>query len=136
MDEMRKFPGVKIGGRNLNNIRYADDMVVMAQTEEVLQTLMNKLQERCRKFGLRINIGKTEVMGVNKRREKLPVNVTLAGETINQVATFRYLGSVVSEDGRCEVEIRTIGNFGKMRNILTNLRLDAKLRLKILKCYI
>ena len=113
MDEMRKFPGVKIGGRNLNNIRYADDMVVMAQTEEVLQTLMNKLQERCRKFGLRINIGKTEVMVVTKRRERLPVNVTLAGETINQVATFRYLGNAVSEDGRCEAEIRAIIGMAK-----------------------
>ena len=79
--------------------------------------------------------------GVTKRRERLPVNVALAGETINQVATFRYLGSVVSEDGRCEAEIRTRigmakGNFGKIRNVLTNLRLDAKLILRILKCYI
>ena len=141
MDEMKEIPGVKIGGRNINNIRYADDMVVMAETEEGLQALMNKLEEECRNVGLRININKTEVMGVTKRRERLPVSITLAGETMKQVATFRYLGSVVSEDGRCEAEIRArIGmakaNFGKMRNILTNLSLNAQLRLRILKCYI
>ena len=141
LEEMRELPGIKIGGRSINNIRYADDMVMMAETEEGLQALMDKLKEECRKLGLRINIGKTEVMGVTKRRERLPVNITLAGESLKQVETFRYLGSVLSEDGRCESEIRTrIGmakaNFGKMRTLLTNLGLDAQLRLRILKCYI
>ena len=139
MDEISELPGVKIGGRNINNIRYADDMVVMAETEEGLQILMDKLREECGKFGLRINIGKTEVMGVTKRRERLPVNITLAGVRIKQVETFRYLGSLVSDDGRCEAEIKSRigmakGNFGKMRKILTNLRLDSHLRQRILKC--
>ena len=141
LEEMSELPGIRIGGRSINNIRYADDMVMMAETEEGLQALMDKLKEECRKLGLRINIGKTEVMGVTKRRERLPVNITLAGESLKQVATFKYLGSVLSEDGRCESEIRTrIGmakaNFGKMRTLLTNLGLDAQLRLRILKCYI
>ena len=51
MDEMIDLPGVKIGGRNNNNMRYADDMVVMAETEERLQALINKLQEECRNLG-------------------------------------------------------------------------------------
>ena len=118
MNEMSELPGGKIGGRNINNIRYEDDMVVMGETEEGLQTLINKLQEECRKFGLRINIGKREVMGVTQRRKRLPVNITLADETINKVSTFGYLGSVISEDGRFNAEIRARigmakGNLGR-----------------------
>ena len=80
-------------------------------------------------------------MGVTKKRERLPVSITLAGESLKQVATFMYLGSVLSEDGRCESEIRArIGmakvTFGKLRKLLTNLSLDAELRLRILRCYI
>ena len=78
MEEMRDLEGVKVGGKDINNIRYADDMVMMAETEEGLQDLMDKLSEECRKLGLRINVSKTEVMGVTKRRERLPVSITLA----------------------------------------------------------
>ena len=120
---------------------YADDMVMIAETEEELQTLIDKLKEECRKLGLRINISKTEMLGVTKRRERLLVNVTRAGKSLKQVANLKYLGSVLSEDLRSESEIRTkIGmakaNSGKMRTLLTNLNLDAQLRLRIFKCYI
>ena len=120
---------------------YADDMVMIAETEEELQTLIDKLKEECRKLGLRINISKTEMLGVTKRRERLLVNVTRAGKSLKQVANLKYLGSVLSEDLRSESEIRTkIGmakaNSGKMRTLLTNLNLDAQLRFRILKCYI
>ena len=141
LDEMSDLPGKEIGGRNINNIRYADDMVMIAETEDGLQALMVKLKEECRELGLRINISKTEVMGVTIRRERLPVSITVAGESLNQVATFKYLGCVLSEDGRCKSEIRArIGmakaNFGEIRKLLTNPSLDAQLRLRMLRCYI
>ena len=141
MEEMRDMEGVRIGGKNVNNIRYADDMVLVADTEEKLQALVDKLQEECGGVGLRINIMKTEVMGITKRRERLMVDINIEGSPLYQVDRFRYLGSVISEDGRCDDEIRArIGmekaNFGSMRRLLTNLSMDGQLRLRVLKCYV
>ena len=60
----------------MNNIRYADDMVLIADSEEKLQSLVINLHDHCRMKGLKINRSKTEVMGVTKRNESLPVNIT------------------------------------------------------------
>lgn len=105
---------------DLEGIRYADDTVLIADTEEKLQRLVDRLDVECRGVGLRINIGKTEVMGMTKREERLRVNVNVGGQAVKQVRSFRYLGSLVNEDGRCDAEIRSrigIGkaNFGQMR---------------------
>ena len=114
-------------------------MVMIAEAEEGLQSLMDMLKEECRKPGLRINIDKTEVMGVTKRMERLPIIITLAGDSLKQLAMFMYLESVLSENGRCESEIRArIGlakaNFGKMRKLMTNPSLDAQVILRMLRC--
>ena len=141
MNELKDLEGVKIGGRNINNIRYDDDMVLISDSEEKLQVLMQKLSEECTKMGLKINESKTESMGITKASGRLPVNITLDGLGIKQVSSFRYLGSLVDEDGKCDTEIRTrIGmaktNFGKMRGILTNMSLNTALRVRILKSYV
>ena len=141
MDELDECDGIKIGGKNINNIRYADDMVMIADTEEKLQNLVDKLLVECRRMGLRMNKQKTEVMGVTKRSERLLVSINIDGTVLKQVDTFRYLGSLVCEDGRCDAEIKArIGmaksNFGNMRKLLTNLSLDIKLRMRLLRCYI
>ena len=93
---------------------------------------MDKLHQGCGEVGLRINVAKTEVMGITKRRERLMVNLNIEGAALYQVDKFRYLGSLVSEDGRCDDEIRArIGmaksNFGSMRRILTNMSLGGQL---------
>ena len=80
-------------------------------------------------------------MGATKRREWLDANISIEGVAIKQVEKFRYLGSVVNEDGRCDGEIRARiamgkANFGKMRNVMTNLGLSIQLRLRLLKSYI
>ena len=62
--------------------------------------------EGCGRYGLIINIDKTVVMGLTKRREQLPVNIRLRGETLNQVSSFKYLDSLVKEDGRCDAVIK------------------------------
>ena len=141
MDELAEYEGVKIGGRNINNIRYADDMVMIADSQEKLQTLMDKLILECSRVGLRINKGKTEVMGITKRRDRLPVTINVEGSALKQVETFRYLGSLVCEDARCDAEIKTrIGiakaNFGSMRKVLTNMNISIHLRLRLLRCYV
>ena len=141
MDELAELEGISIGGRNINNIRYADDMVLIADSEEKLQRLISKLHEECNAKGLRINKSKTEVMGITKRTERLTVRTNIEGAPIKQVASFRYLGSLVTEDGRCDSEIRTrIGmaksNFGKMRNILTDLSVNVQLKGRLVRSYI
>ena len=90
---------------------------------------MDELNEQNKMKGLMINKFKTEVMGVNESREKLAVNRNIDGVAIKQVGKFRYLGSLMSENGRCGEEIRARismlkANFGKMRNVLTNLGLN------------
>ena len=75
MDEMADLESMKVGGMNINNIRYADDTVLIADTEEKLQRLVDRLDEECRGVGLKINMDKTEVMGVTKRKEQLRINV-------------------------------------------------------------
>ena len=76
-------------------------MVLLADTEERLQQLIDRLDEEGRTIGLKINIGKTEVMGVTKRTEQMRVDAHVKGEAVRQVSYFRYLGSLISEDGRC-----------------------------------
>ena len=90
---------------------------------------------------MKINIGKTEVMGVTKRTEQLRVEAYVNGKEVRQVSSFRYLGSLISENGRCDAEIKSRiamakGNFGKMRRILTNLSLGMNICLRLLKCYV
>ena len=84
MEELAEVEGVSIGGRNVNNIRYADDMVLIADSEGKLQRLIDEPQDKCLEKGLRINRSKTEVMGITKRNELLPVNVTMEGIQITQ----------------------------------------------------
>ena len=141
MDELVDMEGIRIGGININNIRYADDTVLIADTEEKLQRLVDSLNEGCERYGLKINIGKTEVMGLTKRPEQLPVSISLRGDTLNQVSSFKYLGSLVSEDGKCDPDIRVrIGMaktaFGQLRKILTSLAINIRTRVRVLKAYV
>ena len=89
---------------------------------------------RGRAIGLEINIGRTEVMGATKRTEQLRVEAHVNGEAARQVSSFRYLGCLIFEDGRCVAEIKSRiamakGNFGQMRRILTNLSLGMNITL-------
>ena len=80
-----------------------------------LQSLVDKLDVECNRMGLKINIGKTEVMGITKSKGQLRVVVDIGGQTVKQVSSFRYLGSLVSEDGKCDAEIRSRIAMGKAR---------------------
>ena len=100
MDELAELQGIRIGGRNISNIRYADDMVIIANSKEKLQSPVNRLYDECREKGLRINKSKMEVMEVTKRNETLPVTVNIEGTSIQRVTNFKY------SNGRCDSEIR------------------------------
>ena len=86
----------------LSNIRDADDTALIPDTADKLKRLVEKLDVECNRVGLNINIGKTEVMGVTKREEEIKVKVVIGNQTIKQVRSFRYLGSLMSENGKCD----------------------------------
>ena len=141
IDELENMDGVRFGGVNINNIRYADDTVLIADTEEKLQRLVDGLNEGCGRYGLKVNIGKTEVLGVTKRTDQLPVNIRLGGCVLKQVRSFKYLGSLVCEDAKCDNDIRArIGMaktaFGQIRKILVSLSINMRTRIRVLKTYV
>ena len=91
--------GIKISGRNSNNLRYADDTTLMAESEE-LKSLLMKVKEEREKAGLKLNIQKTKIMASN------PITSwQIDGETIETVPDFIFLGSKITADGDCSHEI-------------------------------
>ena len=75
MDALKDLEGISAGGRNVNNVRYADDTVLIADSEKKLQALMNKLKDECESKGLRINLDMTNTLTVTKSKEKVKVKI-------------------------------------------------------------
>ena len=92
--------GIKIAGRNINNLRYADDTILMAESEEELKSLLMKVKEESEKVGLKLNIQKTKVIASG------PVTSRLDGEAVETAADFIFLGSKITADGACSHEIK------------------------------
>jgi len=90
--------GISVGGRIIKTIRYADNKAVLANSQKGLQQLMHNLNKVTREFGMKINVKKTKVMCIShKGNNKLKIYVD--GQQVEQVSQFRYLGSLISEDG-------------------------------------
>ena len=95
--------GVKIAGRNINNLRYADDTTLMAETEEELKSLLMKVKVDSEKVGLKLNIQKMKIMATG------PTTLwELDGETVETVSDFIFLGPKITTDGDCSHEIKTL----------------------------
>ena len=93
--------GIKIARRNINNLRYADDTTLMAESEEELKSLLMKVKEESEKVGLKLNIQKTKIM------ESSPITSwPIDGETVQTVADFLFLGSKITADGDCGHEFK------------------------------
>ena len=103
--------GIKIAGRNINNLRYADDTILMAKSEEELKSLLMKVKEESEKVGLKLNIQKTKVMASG------PIT-SLQIDGV-RVSDFIFGGSRITEDGDCSHEIRRRLLLG--RKVMTNL---------------
>ena len=113
--------GVKIGRRNINNLRYADDTTLMAESEEELKNLLSKVKEESEKVGLKLNIQKTKIMASG------PITSwQIDGETVETVADFIFLGSKITADGDCSHEIKRHLLLG--RKVMTNLENILKSR--------
>ena len=106
--------GIKIAGRNINNLRYADDTTLTVESEEELQSLLMKVREKSEKVGLKLNIHKTEIMASG------PITSwQIDGETVETVADFIFLGPKITADGDCSHEIKRRLLLG--RKAMTNL---------------
>ena len=93
--------GIKIAGRNINNLRYADDTTLMAESEKELKSLLMKVKEKSEKVGLKLNIQKTKIMTSG------PITSwEIDGETVETVADFIFLGSKITAHGDCSHEIK------------------------------
>ena len=106
--------GIKIAGRNLNNLRYADGTTLMAESEEELKTLLMKVKEESEKVGLKLNIQKTKIMASGSI-----TSWQIDGETVERGADFIFLGSKITEDGDFIHEIKRCFLLG--RKSMTNL---------------
>ena len=93
--------GIKIAGRKTNNLRYADDTILMAENKEELKSLLMKVKEESEKVGLKLNIQKTKVMASGPI-----ISWQIDGETVETVRDFICLGSKITADGDCSHEIK------------------------------
>ena len=106
--------GNKIPGRNINNLRYADDTTLMAESEEELKNFLMKVKEESEKVGLKLNIQKTKIVVSG------PITSwEIDGETVETVSDFIYLGSKITADGDCSHEIKRC--LLLERKVMTNL---------------
>ena len=93
--------GIKIAGRNINNLRYADDPILMAESEEELKSLLMKVKEESEKVGLKLNIQKTKIMASGPITSQ-----EIDGETAETVSDFIFVGSKITADGDCSMKLK------------------------------
>ena len=111
LDEVQA--GIKVAGKNINNLRYADDTTLMAESKEEQKSLLMKMKEQSEKIGLQLNIQKTNIMASS------PITSwQIDGETVGTVADYIW-GSKITSDGDCSYEIKRCLLFG--RKVMTNL---------------
>ena len=106
--------GIKIAGRNINNLRYAEAITLMAESEEELKSLLMNVKEENEKVGLKLNIQKTKIMASGSI-----TSWEIDGETVETVADFIFLGSKITANGDCTYEIKRHLLLG--RKVMTNL---------------
>ena len=106
--------GIKIAGRNINNLRYADNTTLMAESEEELKSLLMKVKEESEKVGLKLNIQETKIMASSPI-----ISWEIDGETVETVSDFILGGSKITADGDCSHEIKRRLLLG--RKVMTNL---------------
>lgn len=132
--------GIKVNGEIINNIRYADDTVIIADSEENLQRLLDKITDEGNRWGLRINTKKTKTMVISKQKN-IRCNTLIYDRPIEQVSKFKYLGCWIDDSLDPDTEIKARieqarSIFIKMRPFLSAKNLNLKLRYRMAKCYV
>ena len=127
--------------KHLNNLSCADDSVLIAQSEQALQNMLDTVVAASEKIGLTLNISKTETLTISKKLQALTCKIHSCGVQVKQVDKFNYLGYLITSDGKCATEIhkRTIAakvTFKKLSPILTNRNIKMDTKYRILKAYV
>ena len=133
--------GVNIDGININNLRYADDTVLLAESQEDLQKIVDKVNAVGKQFKMKMNAKKTKTMLFTNKQIKPKMEIKVDDANIEQVSSFVYLGHLMTEDGKNEHEIRrrieiARSVFQKMCKTLTSQSLSIETRKRILHCYV
>jgi Reverse transcriptase (RNA-dependent DNA polymerase) len=126
--------GIRISGELINNLRFADDIDLLAESRNQLQELTNKVYESSRRFGLQINGEKTKTMTIGKKQERL--DIKLGTEELEQVEEFIYLGGVITEDAGCAKDMKrriglTSAMFGKLRKLWKSKNISKRTKTKL-----
>ena len=135
--------GININGQNITNIRYVDGTIILAESEQQLQRMIDKLDATCEQYGMAMNAKKTKTTIVEKTPEKqCEVNVKRQrlSDGLTQIKQYKYLGTTVENTGQCKTEVANIINqakiaFWKKAAILRS-NISIKTRIRILMCYV
>ena len=132
------FGDFKIGRKTIHIVKYADELVLLAKEEKVLQDKIDKLIQNRGSYGMEMNVEETKVMRIS--RQSFPLKIMIDQRQLENVESFKYLGSILTNDGRCTCEIKcriamARAAFNKKRVLFTS-TLDLELRKKLVKCYI
>ena len=141
MRSINDMEGIKMGGHVINNLRYADDTVIIAESKNQLQQLMDTVVEESESKGLFLNNAKSFTMVFSKSEVGHTCKITVHGNTIEQVNRFVYLGSLFTSDGRCEQDVQqriaiAKSAFTSLEKVLKNRNINIQLRCRFLKCYV
>ena len=123
--------GIKIAGRNINNLRNVDDTTFMAESEEELKSLLMKVKEESEKAGLKLNIQETKIMASG-----LITSWQIDGETMETVTDFIFLGSKITENGDCSHEIKRRLLLGRKTSILKSRDITLPTKLCLVKAMV
>ena len=139
--EVEDMKGVNIGGVYINNLRYADDTVLLAEGLMFLQASLTAVNEKGKLYGMEMNIIKTKSMVMSRKKPVPNTSISVEGKPTQQVDRMVYLGYMATEDGKCDKEFKKgIGiartAFESMAKILTSRKISIELRSRIAKCYI
>ena len=136
-EALEGFGDFKIGGRIIHTVKYADVLVLLAKEEQVLQDMIDKLIEIGGCYGMEMNVETTKVIRIS--RQPFPVKIMIDQKQLENVECFKYLGSILTNDGRCTCEIKCRialdkAAFNNKKALFTS-TLDLELKKKLVKCY-
>ena len=103
---IHNLKALNIGGVNINNLQYADNTVLLAESETELQDTVDCVNEHGRAFGMKMNAKKTKTMLFTRQGDNKKISLKIDDVNIEQVKTFTYLGQLVTENGKCEDEVK------------------------------
>ena len=129
------FEGIKVNGVDVNNIRYADDTVLISTSQWELQKMLNELEKIAEQYEMSINVNKTEYLVVTKLETAPRLTLSLKGNSIEQTEHFRHLVSLISNEIKRRI-VLTKQAFIDLGYIVRNKKMSFILRFRLLKCYV